>query len=81
MNLGNEPEKPKMEAENSDKEIEDDEDDLSYDEEKAQQVNQSFILEKKLKYDMELRNEEELDFEDEAEYPPNILVKDRFSKY
>lgn len=35
MNLGNEPEKPKMEAENSDKEIEDDEDDLSYDEEKA----------------------------------------------
>lgn len=30
---------------------------------------------------MELRNEEELDFEDEAEYPPTILVKDRFSKY
>ena len=36
---------------------------------------------KKLKFELKKRSKDELEFEDEVDYPADILCKDRFKKY
>ena len=35
----------------------------------------------KIKFEIKQREEDELEFEDEAEYSANVLAKDKFRKY
>ena len=36
---------------------------------------------KKLKFELQKRSKDEMEFEDEVDYPADILCKDRFKKY
>lgn len=65
--------------ENNDEPYEDQLSDVSYDEAKDQQVDQND--QKKKQDEMVSRNADELEFEDEVDYPPTTLLRDRYQKY
>ena len=43
--------------------------------------NETLFLRKKLKFEIRQRTNDELEFEDEVDYPANVSLRDKFKKY